>query len=89
MLLHLDGCFNSVSDANEYYKAWSDFKVAPMAGNIQMIFYRKNKSNDILVKFLLHEKEIMVPPVETDIAPYYHWADVKAYYTSLLSEIVG
>lgn len=89
MLLHLEGCYNSVSDVDEYYKAWSDFKVAPMAGNIQLIFYRKNKSDDILVKFLLHEKEIMVPPVETDIAPYYHWADVKAYYTSLLSEIVG
>ena len=84
MLLHLDGCYNSVSDPDEYYKAWSDFKVAPMAGNIQIILYRKNKSDDILVKFLLHEKEISVPPIDTDIAPFYHWSDVKAYYESLL-----
>lgn len=84
MLLHLDGCYNSVSNADEYYKAWSDFKVAPMAGNIQIIFYRKPKSDDILVKFLLHEKEILVPPVKTDMAPFYNWTDVKAYYESLL-----
>lgn len=84
MLLHLDGCYNSVSNADEYYKAWSDFKVAPMAGNIQIIFYRKPKSDDILVKFLLHEKEILVPPVKTDMAPFYNWTDVKNYYESLL-----
>lgn len=84
MLLHLDGCYNSVSNADEYYKAWSDFKVAPMAGNIQIIFYRKPKSDDILVKFLLHEKEILVPPIKTDMAPFYNWIDVKNYYESLL-----
>jgi len=84
MLLHLDGCYNSVSNPDEYYKAWSDFKVAPMAGNIQIIFYRKPKSHDILVKFLLHEKEILVPPIETDMSPFYNWTDVKAYYESLL-----
>lgn len=84
MLLHLDGCYNSVSNPDEYYKAWSDFKVAPMAGNIQIVFYRKPKSDDILVKFLLHEKEILVPPIKTDIAPFYNWTDVKTYYESLL-----
>lgn len=85
MLLHLEGCYNSVSNPNEYYKAWSDFKVAPMAGNVQIVFFRKNNSDDILVKFLLHEKETLVPPIKTDIAPYYHWADVAAFYNDLLS----
>lgn len=85
MLLHLDGCYNSVSDPNEYYKAWSDFKVAPMAGNIQIVFFRNKKNtDDVIVKFMLHEKEISVPPIQTDIAPYYHWKDVNSYYMSLL-----
>lgn len=86
MLLHLDGCYNSVSNPDEYYQAWSDFKVAPMAGNIQIVFFRKNKSDDILVKFMLHEKEISVPPIKTDMAPYYHWKDVETYYTNLLNK---
>lgn len=85
LLLHLDDCYNSVSEPTEFYKAWSDFRVAPMAGNIQIVFFRKKGFDDILVKFLLHEKEILVPPIKTDIAPYYHWKDVESYYKSLLA----
>ena len=85
MLLHLDGSYNSISDSSKFYEAWSSFKIAPMAGNIQIVFFRKRKSDDILVKFLLHEKEILVPTIQTDKAPYYHWKDVKKYYESLLS----
>lgn len=84
MSLQLDGCYNSVSNPDEFYKAWSDFKVAPMAGNIQIIFYRKPKGNDVLVKFLLNENEILVPPVKSDCLPYYHWNDISEFYQSLL-----
>lgn len=85
MLLHLDNTYNSVSDNTEFYKAWSNFKVAPMAGNIQMVFYRSKKNpDDVIVKFMLHENEVLVPPVKTDMAPYYHWKDVRSYYQSLL-----
>lgn len=87
MLLHIEDCYNSVAEPAEFYKAWSDFKVAPMAGNVQIVFFRnKKKANDILVKFLLHEKEVAIPPVKTDIAPYYHWDDVKNYYNTLLTK---
>jgi hypothetical protein len=84
MLLHLDGSYNSVSDPATFYEAWNNFRIAPMAGNIQMVFFRKRKSDDILVKFFLHEKEILVPTIKTDKAPYYHWKDVEAYYKGLL-----
>lgn len=86
MLLHLNDCFNSESQPSDFYKAWSDFKVAPMAGNIQMVFFRKKGSDDVLVKFLLHENETTVPPIKSDILPYYHWNDVKNYYESLLQK---
>ena len=83
-LLHLQDCYNSVAEPAGFYKAWSDFKIVPMAGNVQIVFFRKKGSDDILVKFLLHENEITVPPIKSDILPYYHWADVEAYYMSLL-----
>lgn len=86
LLLHLEDCYNSVSEPTEIYKAWSTFKVAPMAANIQMIFFKKKNSDDVLVKFLLNEKETLVPPVKTDIAPYYHWKDIETFYESLLSK---
>ncbi len=84
MLLHLENCYTSVEWPADAYRVWSDFRVSPMAGNIQMIFFRKRGSDDVLVKFLLHEKETLVPPIKSDQLPYYHWKDVRDYYQSLL-----
>ncbi|HMR84229.1 MAG TPA: hypothetical protein PKE30_13900 [Niabella sp.] len=84
MLLHLEECYNSISDPADFYKAWCDFKVAPMAGNIQIIFFRKKDSNDILVKFLHNENEVSIPPVKSDLLPYYRWKDIAQYYEKLL-----
>ena len=86
MLLHLEDCYNSESNPHKFYQAWSNFKIAPMAGNIQIVFFQKNNWDDIIVKFLLHEKELLVPNIKTDIAPYYHWKEVESYYRSLLSK---
>lgn len=64
-------------------KVWSDFKVTPMAANLQLIFYRNGKTGDVIVKILHCEKEAKIP-VATDIAPYYRWKEVKAYYRPLI-----
>ena len=66
-------------DPKNLYKTISIDKIIPMAANIQLIFYRKAGSDDVLVKFLLNENETSIP-VKTDCAPYYHWKDVKAYW---------
>lgn len=62
---------------------WLMHHVIPMAGNLQLIFYRKKNSDDILVKALLCENEVTFP-VQTDLAPYYHWSDVRDYYLKML-----
>ena len=54
-----------------------------MAGNVQFVFFRKKGSDDILVKVLLNEHEMKLP-VESELAPYYHWKDVEAYYRNEL-----
>jgi hypothetical protein len=66
------------------YKIWSDFKVSPMGANLQIIFFKKEKSKNILVKFLHNEKEVAIP-VKTDIYPFYRWEDVKRYYKAKLN----
>ena len=81
-LIKLENFDASVSNPYEVYKVWSDFKAVPMAGNIQLIFY-KNKKDDVLVKILHNEKETHVA-LQTDIFPYYHWKDLRAYLQSLL-----
>ena len=66
-------------------KGWADFRIAPMSGNLQMIYYRKDfDDQDILVKVLLNEREATLPIV-TDCAPYYHWKDVRNYYLHKLN----
>jgi hypothetical protein len=50
-----------------------------MAGNIQLVFFRKPGSEDILVKFLMNENETSIP-LSTDCYPYYHWTDVERFY---------
>lgn len=82
-LLQLKDCDASISEPSEFYKFWSDFKIAPMGGNIQLIFFRKKASNDVLVKFMLNEREILIP-IKTDISPYYHWKDVENFCKGIL-----
>jgi len=65
----------------EVYKVWNTYDVAPMAANLQIIFY-KNKKNDVLVKFLHNENEVHIP-IKTSSFPYYQWNDVKSYLENL------
>lgn len=80
-ILRMKDCYNSVDDPEEFYRNFSDWKIAPMAGNVQMIFFRNSTTPDadVLVKFMLNEQETSIP-VETDIYPFYHWSDVKRFY---------
>lgn len=79
-ILELNDCNVAVSRPEEVYKVWSDFKIVPMAGNIQIVFYKKDKGgdDDILVKFLLNEEEAKIP-VEPYSFPFYKWSDVKSF----------
>ena len=77
--MQIENCNVAVSDPYEVYKVWSDFKVVPMAANVQIIFFRNEKSNDILVKIMHNENEVHIP-VQTDMFPYYRWRDVENYY---------
>lgn len=65
-------------------KGWWACVVFPMASNLQFVFYRSDFSDkDVLVKVLLNEEEATLP-IQTDIAPYYHWKDFRQYYLDKL-----
>ena len=85
-LLQLGDMWKAETDPDKFYRAWCNFKVTPMAANVQLVFFRKKASDDILVKFMHCEKEVTIP-VETDIAPFYHWKDVETYYRHLLHKL--
>lgn len=85
-LMHVEGFYESISEPSDFYKVWCNFKAVPMATNIQLVFYRKSGSDEVLVKFLHNENEILIPPVKSDILPYYKWKDVEKFYSMLLNE---
>jgi len=78
-LLGLKEAVGASTDIKNLYKSISIDKIIPMAANIQIIFYRKDGSDDILVKFLLNENETSVPALKPASGPYYHWKDVRTY----------
>ncbi|MDE5842871.1 MAG: histidine phosphatase family protein [Muribaculaceae bacterium] len=83
-LMHLENCDLQESDSENFYKAFADWKIAPMAGNLQMIFFRNKKNpEDIIVKFMLNEEEKRIP-IATDTFPFYKWDDVKNYYEGII-----
>ena len=73
----------ATDDMEDLHHHFSIFRLIPMAANIQLVFYRKAKSRDILVKFLMNENETSIP-VKTDCYPYYHWSDVASYYRNMI-----
>jgi hypothetical protein len=83
-LLELGDCGYQTTDLNTLDTVWRNYKIFPMASNIQFVFFRKKGSDDILVKVLLNEHEMKLP-VESELAPYYHWKDVEAYYRAKLA----
>ncbi|MBQ8990118.1 MAG: histidine-type phosphatase [Prevotella sp.] len=79
-LLELDNCGMAVENLDELDIYWRNYRIFPMACNVQLVFYRPKKGKgDILVKALLNEREAYMP-VSTDQWPYYKWQDVRQYY---------
>ena len=85
-LLDLNGYGEEISDPEMVGKKWFDYKITPMATNLQFVFYRKNKNDkDIIFKVLLNEDEATLP-IKSDIAPYYHWNDFKTYFLKKIND---
>lgn len=61
------------------YMVWTDFKLIPMAANVQLIFYRKPGDSDVLLKVLLNENEVALP-FKAYTGNYYRWSDFKNFY---------
>ncbi len=78
-------CYLGLEGVSERYTLeeaaakWLPSWFCPFAANLQMIFYRSKKSDEILVKFLMNERETKLPALEAVQGPYYRWNDVKAW----------
>ena len=84
-LLDLNGYGVSLDNLDQLEeRGWVNYRVFPMASNIQFIFYRRNpQDRDVLFKVLLNENEATLP-LPSEQAPYYKWSDFRNYYLKKL-----
>lgn len=57
------------------------WRYVPMAANMQIVFYRREKGGDFLVKILFNEHEMAIRGLAPVVGPYYRWQDLKARLT--------
>lgn len=81
-ILRLEGCYGEEADPYKVHQVNAGFKISPMAGNVQIVFYR-DKRGEVLCKFMLNERETRIP-VPTRTFPFYRWDDVRAFYKGIL-----
>lgn len=84
MVLDVDG-IGTVAPTAEEMPLWFQNFRAPMAGNIQCVFYRPRgkREGDVLVKVLLNGEEMPVGSL-TPAAPgfCYRWSELRAFWKS-------
>jgi hypothetical protein len=86
VLMGLDGADLDPEDPYEVKNCYQNWKTCK-ASNIQLVFYRNQKSpDDILVKCLLNGFEVSLP-IQTDTFPYYRWSDLRAFYQERIGSI--
>ncbi len=82
-ILGVDEAIHATDDMENLHNTFALFRLIPMAGNVQWVFFRKQGSDDVLVKFLMNENETSIP-ISTDCYPFYHWKDVENHYRAML-----
>lgn len=83
-LMELGGYGDEINSLQQLEQSgWKDYSIIPMAGNMQVVFYRNPENNDVLVKAMINEEEVTMPgsPV---YGPYYRWSDLRDYYLKKL-----
>ena len=85
-LMGMNRLQTATTDWQRIADTYRTYRLIPMCGNVQLVFYRKEGNRDILVLPLLNERPATLP-VESDVAPLYHWQDVRRYWMDTVRRI--
>ena len=86
-LMRMDEFNHATVDWDSIPEYYQTYRMIPMCGNVQLVFFRKPGNNDILVKPLLNEHEIRLSGVPTDCFPFYHWNEVRRIWLQRVDAI--
>lgn len=87
-LMKLQGFCGEEADPEKVEEAWANFKVSPMAANLQVIFFRPiHGKGEPLVKFMMNEHDVALPiAYAPQGAPFYRWSDVRKFLSSRVND---
>ena len=86
-LMQFDGFCGEELDPEKAQEAWANFKVTPMASNLQVIFFEPDDGQgDILVKFMMNEHDVNLP-IESSVGkPFYKWSEAREFLKARADE---
>lgn len=85
-LLGIEGCHTDETDPARLADSFANYRVVPMAANLQIIFFRPiGGEGDILVRVFLNERDATLPLPKVD-GSYYRWNDMRSYLQSLIAK---
>ncbi len=81
-VMGLPGWSEQAKDYADVKNVWQNYNV-PMCSNVQMVFYRGSKKDDVLVRLYINEK-VQAMPFEPVGDCFYKWEDVKTGYAAVI-----
>lgn len=88
VLMELGDYGQEINNLEEVAEKWRNYEIFPMAGNVQLVFYKpESNRGPILVKALLNEQEMKLPVDDQSMYPYYKWNELKDYYLKKLQRV--
>ena len=86
-LLNLNGYGKQMPLDDLDKNGWLNYRIFPMACNVQFIFYHKNdQDKDVIFKVLLNEDEAQLPDLKPVQGCYYKWSDFKDYFLKKIND---
>ena len=86
-LLNLNGYGKQMPLDDLDKNGWLNYRIFPMACNVQFIFYHKNdQDKDVIFKVLLNEDEAKLPDLKPVQGCYYKWSDFREFFLKKIND---
>ncbi len=86
-LLNINGYGKQMPLEDLDKNGWLNYRIFPMACNVQFIFYHKNdKDKDVVFKVLHNEDEAQLPDLKPVQGCYYKWSDFKEFFLKKIND---
>lgn len=82
VMLQAEHWTESTGDLHEVKNVWQNWRV-PMAANLQFVFFRHPREDEILLQVLLNEEQIHLP-LDPAVGNFYTWKEFENYCKSQL-----